>query len=116
MMAVNEKAHGYLELIQDLPMDTCPLPPESTKPPSFYARILPLGASIVWGVGSSDGNGFRKPLRDRLRQDGWEHVNMVGSQNSGPMIDNVSVDSHEYDLGETYRTLKCKAERRGSLG
>lgn len=32
------------------------LEPEPT--PSFYARILPLGASIVWGVGSSTGNGY----------------------------------------------------------
>ncbi|KAI7970714.1 hypothetical protein EIK77_007894 [Talaromyces pinophilus] len=31
------------------------LEPEPT--PSFYARILPLGAPIVWGVGSSTGNG-----------------------------------------------------------
>lgn len=29
-----------------------------TSTPSFYARILPLGASIVWGVGSSTGDGY----------------------------------------------------------
>ncbi|KAF9873870.1 hypothetical protein CkaCkLH20_08604 [Colletotrichum karsti] len=50
-------------------------------------RILSLGASIVWGVGSSQGNSFRKPLRDRLRYDGWE-VNMVGSLRNGQMQDN----------------------------
>ncbi|PCD42871.1 hypothetical protein AU210_005395 [Fusarium oxysporum f. sp. radicis-cucumerinum] len=33
-------------------------------------RIMPLGASIVSGVGSSTGNGFRKPLRDQLRYKG----------------------------------------------
>ncbi|KAK7414551.1 hypothetical protein QQX98_006578 [Neonectria punicea] len=49
-------------------------------------RILALGASITWGVGSSNGNGFRKPLRDALRYDGWE-VNMVGSRRGGTMID-----------------------------
>jgi hypothetical protein len=31
---------------------------EASPTPSFYARILPLGASIVWGVGSSTGNGY----------------------------------------------------------
>lgn len=33
------------------------LEPESTAPP-YYARILPLGASIVWGKGSTSGDGF----------------------------------------------------------
>ncbi|EKJ76429.1 hypothetical protein FPSE_03428 [Fusarium pseudograminearum CS3096] len=49
-------------------------------------RILPLGASIVSGVGSSTGNGFRKPLRDQLRFKGWD-VNMVGSKQNGNMKD-----------------------------
>ncbi|KAK7991495.1 hypothetical protein PG988_000289 [Apiospora saccharicola] len=50
-------------------------------------RILPLGASIVFGYGSSDDNGFRKPLRDQLRYRGWD-VNMVGSKRNGRMTDN----------------------------
>ncbi|KAM0209842.1 hypothetical protein ACHAQD_011019 [Fusarium lateritium] len=49
-------------------------------------RIMPLGASIVTGVGSSTGNGFRKPLRDQLRFKGWL-VNMVGSKQNGNMVD-----------------------------
>ncbi|OBS29554.1 hypothetical protein FPOA_03491 [Fusarium poae] len=49
-------------------------------------RIMPLGASIVSGVGSSTGNGFRKPLRDQLRYKGWL-VNMVGSKQNGNMKD-----------------------------
>ncbi|KAH6856359.1 hypothetical protein B0I37DRAFT_402917 [Chaetomium sp. MPI-CAGE-AT-0009] len=63
--------------------------------PDFYARILPLGASIVFGVGSSDGNGFRKPLRDALRQAGW-NVNMVGNRANGNMRDN-SVEARSGD-------------------
>jgi hypothetical protein len=51
-------------------------------------RILPLGASIVFGIGSSNGNGFRKPLRDALRYEGWS-VNMVGTKNNGDMVDSV---------------------------
>jgi hypothetical protein len=51
-------------------------------------RILPLGASIVYGLLSSKGNGFRKPLRDQLRFDGWQ-VNMVGTKANGNMADKV---------------------------
>ncbi|ETS78505.1 hypothetical protein PFICI_10567 [Pestalotiopsis fici W106-1] len=54
---------------------------------SVPLRILPLGASIVYGYASSDNNGFRKKLRDQLRYRGWE-VNMVGSKRNGDMVDN----------------------------
>ncbi|ETS79802.1 hypothetical protein PFICI_07331 [Pestalotiopsis fici W106-1] len=50
-------------------------------------RILNLGASIVYGVGSSTGNGYRSFLRDQLRSTGW-NVNMVGSKRNGDMKDN----------------------------
>ncbi|KAK6068339.1 killer toxin subunits alpha beta [Seiridium cupressi] len=59
----------------------------SKRAPDFYARILPLGASITLGLRSSTGNGYRKPLRDGLRKEGWE-VNMVGSKRNGNMNDN----------------------------
>ncbi|KAJ4264235.1 hypothetical protein NW762_005429 [Fusarium torreyae] len=53
-------------------------------------RVLPLGASTVFGVVSEPndgrGDGFRKPFRDALRTAGWE-VNMVGTQNGGMMRD-----------------------------
>jgi hypothetical protein len=55
---------------------------------NFYLRILPLGASITLGTMSSDGNGYRKALRDQLRFDGW-NVNMVGSVGGGTMKDSV---------------------------
>jgi hypothetical protein len=57
----------------------------------FYLRIMPLGASITKGDPAAPGtnyNGYRKPLRDQLRFDGWK-VNMVGSTPSGTMADNV---------------------------
>ncbi|OTA98047.1 carbohydrate esterase family 3 protein [Hypoxylon sp. CI-4A] len=50
-------------------------------------RILPLGASIVWGLTSTDGNGFRLPLRNQLRWEGY-NVNMVGTLSHGDMADN----------------------------
>lgn len=69
---------------------TCPVIDNGpVDPPSFYARIMPLGASIVYGYGSDSGNGFRKPLRDVMRQDNWK-VNMVGDHNAGSMVDSVS--------------------------
>jgi hypothetical protein len=55
----------------------------------FYLRVMPLGASITQGVRSSDGNGYRKLLRQQLRWKGWE-VNMVGSKQDGNMADKVS--------------------------
>ncbi|TGJ79062.1 hypothetical protein E0Z10_g9703 [Xylaria hypoxylon] len=53
----------------------------------FYLRVMPLSASITEGMYSSDGNGYRKWLRDQLRYMGWK-VNMVGSKNDGTMADN----------------------------
>ncbi|QKX60476.1 uncharacterized protein TRUGW13939_07621 [Talaromyces rugulosus] len=55
-------------------------------------RILPLGASITWGYQSSDGNGYRKPLRDQLRYAGYD-VDMVGTKHNGAMVDN-DVEAH----------------------
>ncbi|KAG4424355.1 hypothetical protein IFR04_002596, partial [Cadophora malorum] len=52
----------------------------------FYLRIMPLGASITEGVASSNGNGYRKWLRQQLRWKGWK-VNMVGSKANGNMAD-----------------------------
>lgn len=50
---------------------------------------MPLGASIVQGVSSSDEAGFRKLLRQQLRWKGWK-VNMVGTKNNGKNFkDNV---------------------------
>lgn len=54
----------------------------------FYLRIMPLGASITQGIASTDGNGYRKHIRDQLRYVGWK-VNMVGSKQDGAMADRV---------------------------
>ena len=56
---------------------------------NFYLRVMPLGASITEGVASSDGNGYRKWIRDALRYNGWQ-VNMVGSKQNGNMRDKVN--------------------------
>lgn len=48
---------------------------------------MPLGGSITYGVGSSDKNGYRKFLYDKLTLDGHT-VEMVGSRKSGAMPNN----------------------------
>ncbi|KAK5731699.1 hypothetical protein LTR17_011170 [Elasticomyces elasticus] len=71
-----------------------------------------MGASIVYGLESSDGNGFRLGLQDLLQANGTQ-ANMVGTQWSGEMSDNhheaarVTIDGYNnksyhsgaYDLG-----------------
>ncbi|KAL8808717.1 MAG: hypothetical protein Q9200_004095 [Gallowayella weberi] len=49
----------------------------------YNLRILPLGASIIAGAHSSDGNGFRKVLYDTLRK--TNTVSYVGSQGTAPL-------------------------------
>ncbi|KAK3642653.1 hypothetical protein LTR56_010701 [Elasticomyces elasticus] len=75
--------------------------------------ILPMGASIVYGLKSSDGNGFRLGLQDLLQANGTQ-TSMVGTQSSGDMSDpfheayqgvtidgynNKSYHSGAYDMG-----------------
>ncbi|KAF5125592.1 Multidomain esterase [Metarhizium anisopliae] len=50
-------------------------------------RIMPLGASITYGQGSSTGNGYRNDLHKLLTDSGYT-VNMVGSRKHGSMKDN----------------------------
>jgi lysophospholipase L1-like esterase len=54
---------------------------------SLMLRILPLGASIVYGYESSDGNGFREDLRQQLINNNAS-VNYVGEFQGGSMVDN----------------------------
>ncbi|KAL4943119.1 SGNH hydrolase-type esterase domain-containing protein [Aspergillus oleicola] len=61
------------------------LTPRASKP--FLLRVMPLGASITVGYRSTDGNGYRKYLREQLRYAGWE-VDMVGALDNGTMRDN----------------------------
>ncbi|KAF5007862.1 hypothetical protein FDECE_5777 [Fusarium decemcellulare] len=66
-------------------------------------RVLPLGASTVWGIVSPphDGrrDGFRKPFRDALRTAGWE-VNMVGTQNGGMNLDSDNEGHPGYKVAQ----------------
>lgn len=54
-------------------------------------RIMPVGASVTFGVGSTTGNSYRKDLRDALVQAGHT-VTMVGQQRHGN-FDNNEVEA-----------------------
>ncbi|MFE5714026.1 ricin-type beta-trefoil lectin domain protein [Streptomyces sp. NPDC056501] len=49
-------------------------------------RVMPLGDSITWGVGSSTGNGYRGPLWNTLAADGHP-LDFVGTLRGGSMSD-----------------------------
>jgi lysophospholipase L1-like esterase len=54
--------------------------------PNTPLRVMPLGDSITWGVGSSTGNGYRGPLWDKLAADGHP-LDFVGTLRGGSMSD-----------------------------
>lgn len=47
-------------------------------------RLMPLGGSVTYGVGSSTGNGYREFLRGMLVAQGYD-LHLVGSRKSGSM-------------------------------
>ncbi|MDO0924178.1 ricin-type beta-trefoil lectin domain protein [Streptomyces sp. TG1A-8] len=49
-------------------------------------RVMPLGDSITWGIGSSTGNGYRGDLWNRLSSEGHA-LDFVGTQRNGTMSD-----------------------------
>ena len=75
-------------MINSIPPPDGPcVPVGGTFPNDLVLRILPLGASIVFGTDSSDGNGFREDLRNQLIANGAS-VNYVGEVQAGNMLDN----------------------------
>ncbi|WPH00577.1 Hypothetical protein R9X50_00340700 [Acrodontium crateriforme] len=51
-------------------------------------KILPVGASITYGLDSTDGNGYRLDLQNLLQNQG-HNVSYVGSRHHGNMTDNA---------------------------
>ncbi|KAF4419074.1 acetylxylan esterase [Fusarium acutatum] len=68
-------------------------------PQNVALRLMPLGGSVTYGVGSSDGNGYRKVLRDLLLANGYE-VCMVGSRRAGSMHNNENEGWRGYRLDQ----------------
>ena len=80
-----EWLHSILDSGPD-PIGQC-VPVGSTFPSDLTLRILPIGASIMFGYASTDKNGFRASLRSQLVANGAP-VNFVGELQSGSMVDN----------------------------
>lgn len=68
--------------------------PRDDVAPGIELRILPLGASITAGEGSTTGNGFRRFLQEDLQGTKMQYV---GSLRSGDFADNY----HEGHSGFT---------------
>jgi lysophospholipase L1-like esterase len=68
-------------------------------------RIMPVGASVTFGVGSSTGNSYRKDLFDKLAVNGRQ-VEMVGTVKNG----NFAQNSCEGFSGFVISQLAAKAE------
>ncbi|MFI5985054.1 SGNH/GDSL hydrolase family protein [Streptomyces sp. NPDC051555] len=66
------------------PAAPCTTPSQTKAVP---LRIMPLGDSITYGSGSSDGGGYRLPLEKRLAQQHDVRVDFVGSLHDGPLTD-----------------------------
>ncbi|MFC9797253.1 FG-GAP-like repeat-containing protein [Streptomyces sp. NPDC127584] len=58
----------------------------AAEPPDL--RILPLGDSITFGEGSSDGSGYRRELWEDLKNQTTTRTSFVGSQHNGSIPDN----------------------------
>ncbi|MEV0613295.1 FG-GAP-like repeat-containing protein [Nonomuraea sp. NPDC050404] len=68
------------------PDDPGPVDPDNPGPVKPDVRLMAVGDSITYGVGSSDDNGYRKMLWDALDREGF-HPDFVGSSSSGDMSD-----------------------------
>ncbi len=67
--------------------------------------VMPLGASITHGYGSSDGDGYRARLRERLTREAKISIDFVGSQRSGRLRD----DDHEGHPGWRIDQIAARA-------
>ncbi|MFI2435316.1 SGNH/GDSL hydrolase family protein, partial [Streptomyces sp. NPDC018693] len=72
-----------------------PASADSTTP----LRVMPLGDSITWGVGSSTGNGYRGPLWNKLAADGHP-LDFVGTLRGGSMSDPDNQGHSGYKIHE----------------
>jgi lysophospholipase L1-like esterase len=76
---------------------------------SINLKIMPMGASLVYGLESSDGNGFRLGLEKLLENNG-STVTMLGTQSSGSMKQN----HHEAYLAITIDKYADKVAKSGA--
>jgi lysophospholipase L1-like esterase len=76
-------------------------PPANPRAENSTLNVWTLGDSITWGTSSSDGNGYRKDLRQNLTTLGY-HVNMQGTVQGGNMHDNQTDGHGGYTVEQLY--------------
>ncbi|KAI1451902.1 SGNH hydrolase-type esterase domain-containing protein [Annulohypoxylon moriforme] len=64
--------------------------------------LMPLGGSVTYGTGSSNGNGYREWLRDMLVADGFS-IKMVGSRTAGTMSNNHNEGWRGFRIDQIYQ-------------
>lgn len=74
-------------------------------------RVMPLGASITQGYGSTPEEGYRHLLRNYFRFKGYP-VNMVGSTSTGDFPDNQHEGHPGYIISEVAALAKDAVNRR----
>ncbi|MFF3504952.1 FG-GAP-like repeat-containing protein [Streptomyces sp. NPDC003247] len=103
-----DAAHWVAEVLRDM-ADLLPDGIIEWGPPPTNAtsvRLLPVGDSITYGVGSTDGNGYRKLLWDALDAQGLE-PDFIGCNASGDMPD----PEHEGNRGHLIAQMANPAVR-----
>ncbi|KAH7244874.1 hypothetical protein B0J15DRAFT_500889 [Fusarium solani] len=78
---------------------TTNLKPRAPIADGIDLRVLPIGDSITWGAQSSDENGYRKKLFDKLAARG-NNVDFVGGMSTGTMADKNHEGHRGYVIDE----------------
>ncbi|MDI5970879.1 FG-GAP-like repeat-containing protein [Streptomyces sp. SL13] len=63
-------------------------------------RVMPLGDSITWGVGSATTSSYRAPLAGLVAQQSQYTVQYVGSQSSGTLADQANEGHSGYVISQ----------------
>lgn len=74
-------------------------------PSDGVLRLMPLGGSVTYGVGSSHGTGYRKLLLQMLKDQGL-NARMVGSRKDGTMPNNEHEGWRGFKIDEIERKAK----------
>ncbi|MEZ0392780.1 MAG: GDSL-type esterase/lipase family protein [Pseudobdellovibrionaceae bacterium] len=71
----------------------------ATPVPTATIKIMPLGDSITFGIGSVNRDSYRKPLYTRLKAAGY-NVDFVGARTSGVFADTNNEGHSYYRIGD----------------
>ncbi|WP_051733397.1 GDSL-type esterase/lipase family protein [Kitasatospora phosalacinea] len=63
-------------------------------------RVMPLGDSITWGVGSATGGSYRQPLAELTGQQSSYSIDFVGSMHNGPTADSENEGHSGYTIDQ----------------